>query len=92
MIIGSLWLAKSAVVGAVLKFGDAAVERLAKAQFMAAIGEKLGSAEGHAVEGTANLGEKETVAGQVVKSVRQDDPVGKIAESNAGGIIITGVV
>ncbi|OOL19075.1 hypothetical protein AL01_04980 [Bombella intestini] len=71
MIIGSLWLAKSAVVGAVLKFGDAAVERLAKAQFMAAPGEELGSAAGHAVEGAANLGEKETVAGQVVKSVSE---------------------
>ena len=37
MMIGSLWLAKSAVVGAVLKFGDAAVERFAKVQFMAGL-------------------------------------------------------
>ncbi len=35
-ITGSLWLAKSAVVGAVFKFGAAALERLAKVQFTAA--------------------------------------------------------
>ncbi|WP_219811878.1 hemagglutinin repeat-containing protein [Parasaccharibacter apium] len=83
-ITGSLWLAKSAVVGAILKFGGDAFERLAQAQFMAVTGEEFGAAlVGHAAEGAANLGKKETAAGQVVKSVRQDDPAFKNIGKNS---------
>ncbi|MCK8637045.1 hypothetical protein CO583_05875 [Parasaccharibacter sp. TMW2.1882] len=74
-ITGSLWLAKSAVVGAILKFGGDAFERLAQAQFMAVTGEEFGAAlAGHAAEGVANNAVKEeTAVGQVMKSVRQDE-------------------
>ncbi|MCL1497031.1 hypothetical protein CO583_05855 [Parasaccharibacter sp. TMW2.1882] len=84
VITGSLQLMKSAVVGVILKFGGDAFERLAQAQFMAVTGEEFGAAlAGHAAEGAANLGKKETAAGQVVKSVRQDDPAFKNIGKNS---------
>ncbi len=75
VITGSLQLMKSAVVGAILKFGGDAFERLAQAQFMAVTGEEFGAAlTGHAAEGVANNAVKEeTAVGQVMKSVRQDE-------------------
>ena len=77
VITGSLQLMKSAVVGAILKFGGDAFERLAQAQFMAVTGEEFGAAlAGHAAEGVANNAVKEeTAVGQVMKSVRQDEKV-----------------
>ncbi|WP_198027157.1 hypothetical protein [Parasaccharibacter apium] len=63
------------MVGAILKFGGDAFERLAQAQFMAVTGEEFGAAlTGHAAEGVANNAVKEeTAVGQVMKSVRQDE-------------------
>ena len=74
VITGSLQLMKSAVVGAILKFGGDAFERLAQVQFMAVTGEEFGAAlAGHAAEGAANTEKEETAAGRVMKSVRQDE-------------------